>query len=199
MYLLNNLITEPSPRRSPKHRTNQTQTGTPRQSTRMPRTTDPRQSPRKSRDRHRQDPTHPGGMFTADKSKTRKSKSVRSKTIKYPMPKHSDLLLDSYDTQSFQTLSISTSTATPETEESSIYNARPRRKSRHSNVMLCGALGSEDEIVTDVVTDAKTSFRQIIDTLKKFGPDEKEAVRETLVETGAAIKGTIKKWVACGK
>ena len=160
-----NLITGPSPRRSTKHRANQ-----PRQSPRKPRTTDPRQSPRKSRDR-------------------------RSKPIKYPLPKQSDLLVDSYDTQSFQTMSVST----PDTEESSIYDAPPRRRSRHSNVMLCGALGSEDEIVTDVVTDAKTSFRQIMDTLKKFGPDEREAVRETLVETGAAIKGTLRKWAACGK
>jgi hypothetical protein len=88
------------------------------------------------------------------------------------------------------------SVATPETEESSLsYERPPRRKHkvkskrRSSQMMMCGALGAKDEIVHD----AKTTLRQIVTTLKKFGPDEKQAVRDTLIDSVNSVKGTLKK------
>lgn len=101
-----------------------------------------------------------------------------------------------YDNRDTSKRKSSSSVATPETEASSISYEKPcRRKSKNKSkrrapqLMLCGALG-EDEIVHD----AKTSLRQIVTTLKGFGPDEKEAVREVLLESVSAIKGTLKKF-----
>jgi hypothetical protein len=93
------------------------------------------------------------------------------------------------------------SVSTSETEASSITYERPRRrrhkhKSRSSKLMLCGALGEENEIVGD----ARTSFRQIVTTLKQFGPNEKEAVRDVLWESASAVKATLRKLTGqCGK
>lgn len=99
---------------------------------------------------------------------------------------------------------LPSSIATPETESSSISYERPRRrkiksknKRQSSRLMLCGALGDEDDTI---IHDAKTSLRQIVSTLKAFGPDEKEAVREVLLEGASSIKGTLKKFAGqCGK
>jgi uncharacterized protein YdeI (YjbR/CyaY-like superfamily) len=88
-----------------------------------------------------------------------------------------------------------TSVATPETEESSLGYERPRRRKhktkskRRSQMMLCGAFRDDDEIVND----AKTSLQQIVGTLKKFGPDEKQAVRDTLIDSVNSLKGALKK------
>ena len=85
------------------------------------------------------------------------------------------------------------SVGTPDTEASSFTYERPRRR-RHkrrssSQLMLCGAMGAEDEIVSD----AKASLRQIVSALKTFGADEKEAVKDTLVESANVVEGTLRK------
>lgn len=108
---------------------------------------------------------------------------------------------DNSDTFKRKVVSASNhSVSTPDTEASSFTFERPRRR-RHkrrpsSQLMLCGALSAEDEIVGD----AKTSLRQIVSTLKTFGPDEKEAVKDMLVESANVIKGTLRKIVGqCSK
>lgn len=88
--------------------------------------------------------------------------------------------------------SISESTA-------SVYRSprrrRNKRRQKSSKLALCGALGGEDEEMDgpfqDALQDAKTSLRQIVTSLKRFGPEEKEAVIDTLQDATKAIKGTL--------
>jgi len=72
---------------------------------------------------------------------------------------------------------------------------RNKRRQKSSKLVLCGALGGDDEEVDgplqDALQDAKTSLRQIVTSLKRFGPEEKEAVIDTLHDATKAIKGTL--------
>eukprot|EP00804_Cyclotella_cryptica_P022047 CCRYP_000969-RA/>CCRYP_000969-RA protein AED:0.45 eAED:0.45 QI:290/1/1/1/1/1/2/342/196 len=68
---------------------------------------------------------------------------------------------------------------------------RNKRRQKSSQLVLCGAFGGADEEIDSTLQDAKTSLRQIVSTLKRFGPEEKEAVLDTLQDARKAIKGTI--------
>eukprot|EP00970_Alexandrium_tamarense_P007756 scaffold1477_cov188-Alexandrium_tamarense.AAC.47 len=68
-----------------------------------------------------------------------------------------------------------------------------------TKLVLCGATLNISE-TKGIIQDAKESLRQIFTTVRRFGPDEKEAVRATLKDAKDSVKDTLRSAVGgkCG-
>ena len=89
----------------------------------------------------------------------------------------------------------STSSDTASSTISVNYRSQHRRSRRNksSSPFLCGALAAADNDVDGTLrADARDLLRQIVQTLRSFGPEEKEAVRETLIDASNVMKRALR-------
>ncbi|KAL3763829.1 hypothetical protein ACHAW5_007783 [Stephanodiscus triporus] len=58
-------------------------------------------------------------------------------------------------------------------------------------LVMCGSVVFNDEIRASM-RDVKDSVRQIITTVRRFGPDEREAVRDTLLDARNSVSEKVR-------
>lgn len=82
--------------------------------------------------------------------------------------------------------------------EKSRSKSRSKSKLRSSQprLFMCGAMDVTEEM-RGSMKDANESIRQIISSVRKFGPEEKDAVRETVRDAREALRRTLRSAVAC--
>ncbi len=82
--------------------------------------------------------------------------------------------------------------------EKSRSKSRSKSKSRssQSKLFMCGAMDVTEEM-RGSMKDANASIRQIISTVRKFGPEEKDAVRDTVRDAREVLRRTLRSAVSC--
>jgi len=82
--------------------------------------------------------------------------------------------------------------------EKSRSKSRSKSKLRSSQprLFMCGAMDVTEEM-RGSMKDANESIRQIISSVRKFGPEEKDAVRETVKDAKEALRRTLRSAVSC--
>ena len=78
---------------------------------------------------------------------------------------------------------------------------RRRSRSGHKSatrpkLIMCGAIDVSEEM-RGSIQDANASLRQIFSTVRRFGPEEKEAVKETVRDAKNTLTKTIRSAVSC--